>query len=197
MEPVESATPPLTMKNFDGLCLGCGYQLRGLPVWRCPECGRAFDPNDATTFVATGLPQSPRGWCSALLCSALVLVLVIGFVVPGSTIEDCFLPYRDARLGIAQSTVTTGGPLDLAIALYRTHVRKYPRRLADLVNPPSHPSEAAKWIGPYIRDPNSFLDPWGAPLRYCMPGTHNPRTYDLWSVGPDGQSGTSDDIGNW
>jgi len=25
----------------------------------------------------------------------------------------------------------------------------------------------------------------------------NPDSYDVWSMGPDGQSGTEDDIGNW
>ncbi len=24
------------------ICLGCGYDLRGLPEARCPECGRLF-----------------------------------------------------------------------------------------------------------------------------------------------------------
>jgi len=27
-----------------GLCRGCGYDLRGLPEPRCPECGKSFDP---------------------------------------------------------------------------------------------------------------------------------------------------------
>jgi hypothetical protein len=26
-----------------GMCRGCGYDLRGLPVARCPECGREFE----------------------------------------------------------------------------------------------------------------------------------------------------------
>lgn len=32
-------------------CLSCAYILNGLAENRCPECGRAFDPADATTFV--------------------------------------------------------------------------------------------------------------------------------------------------
>jgi hypothetical protein len=32
-------------------CRDCHYNLAGLPQQRCPECGRAFDPLDATTFV--------------------------------------------------------------------------------------------------------------------------------------------------
>ena len=34
-------------------CLTCHYDLRNLSegtVHRCPECGRAFDPNDSRTF---------------------------------------------------------------------------------------------------------------------------------------------------
>lgn len=35
-------------------CLGCGYLLRDLPEYRCPECGRPFLPNDpGTYFIAT------------------------------------------------------------------------------------------------------------------------------------------------
>jgi hypothetical protein len=31
-------------------CIGCGYALCGNTSVRCPECGREFDPADATTF---------------------------------------------------------------------------------------------------------------------------------------------------
>ena len=31
-------------------CLKCSYVLDGLPEQRCPECGREFDRNDASTF---------------------------------------------------------------------------------------------------------------------------------------------------
>ncbi len=31
-------------------CLGCAYILDYLPENRCPECGRAFDPEDPATF---------------------------------------------------------------------------------------------------------------------------------------------------
>lgn len=33
-------------------CLKCGYELRRLPEPICPECGRAFDPNDPSTFAS-------------------------------------------------------------------------------------------------------------------------------------------------
>ena len=37
-------------KAVDHYCRGCGYNLRGLTVPRCPECGRPFDPADPHTY---------------------------------------------------------------------------------------------------------------------------------------------------
>lgn len=40
-------------------------------------------------------------------------------------------------------------------------------------------------------------DPWGHSYQYRNPGKHNPDKYDVFSMGPDGQPDTADDIGNW
>ena len=46
--------------------------------------------------------------------------------------------------------------------------------------------------------PAGFLDPWGNPWRYRSGSRDNMNpTFDLWSPGPDGVDGTSDDIRNW
>lgn len=56
-------------------CHRCGYDLRGQTVERCPECGRAFDANDPTTYTVTKY----RGGID------LVLTLVVAFsmTIPG------------------------------------------------------------------------------------------------------------------
>jgi general secretion pathway protein G len=41
------------------------------------------------------------------------------------------------------------------------------------------------------------VDPWQQPYVYQNPGTHNPNSFDLYSMGPDRKPGTDDDIGNW
>ena len=38
------------------------------------------------------------------------------------------------------------------------------------------------------------LDPWGSPYNYEYPGSNGVDDFDLWSNGPDMQSGTQDDI---
>lgn len=57
---------------------------------------------------------------------------------------------------------------------------------------------------PQSVDPNNWfkiatwssppLDPWYNPYQYQYPGSQGSDSFDLWSCGPDGQSGTDDDI---
>ena len=40
-------------------------------------------------------------------------------------------------------------------------------------------------------------DPWGKEFIYVYPGIHNPKSFDIFSCGPDKLPNTTDDIGNW
>jgi len=59
-------------------CMHCGYQLRGLRAARCPECGAAFDPDDARHLFGPDLLRlvSMRG----RQVSAIVIVFVLAWV---------------------------------------------------------------------------------------------------------------------
>ncbi|MGB0369779.1 MAG: type II secretion system major pseudopilin GspG [Opitutales bacterium] len=82
------------------------------------------------------------------------------------------------------------------LTMYKKDIGTYPTSeegLRALVTAPA--GKAGRWRGPYMETlPN---DPWNTPYNYKSPGTNNPRGYDVWSSGPDLQSGTADDIGNW
>jgi len=55
-----------------------------------------------------------------------------------------------------------------------------------------------KWKGPYVKGSKAPADPWGNPIQYQYPATHNSDgSPDIWSMGPDKQSNTADDITNW
>jgi general secretion pathway protein G len=101
----------------------------------------------------------------------------------------------ETKLTVA--VVASSGPIAMAIDTYRLDVGQYPTRLEDLVTQPQDETAAEKWNGPYIKKAASLKDPWGRPLKYLRPGEINVKGYDLWSVGPDGKSGTEDDIGNF
>jgi general secretion pathway protein G len=54
------------------------------------------------------------------------------------------------------------------------------------------------WDGPYIKKPDSLIDPWGNPYGYKAPGLHS--EYDIFTLGSDskeGGDGDARDIGNW
>jgi hypothetical protein len=77
-------------------CLNCGYDLHGLPESRCPECGRAFDPNNAGTFDDGTRPlwwriwaKPPRLWS---MCFAVgYLLWWIHAASDGLTFGDVFM----------------------------------------------------------------------------------------------------------
>jgi general secretion pathway protein G len=86
------------------------------------------------------------------------------------------------------------GGIKTALDHYEVDNGSFPKSLQGLLQ---QPSEANNWRGPYL-DPAQFpLDAWKNPYYYQFPGKHNPSSYDLWTAGPDGKSGTADDIGNW
>ncbi|MDB6139732.1 MAG: gspG [Verrucomicrobiaceae bacterium] len=47
------------------------------------------------------------------------------------------------------------------------------------------------------RNESPTTDFWKREFHYLIPGKHNADSYDLWSVGEDGEDGTEDDITNW
>lgn len=120
-----------------------------------------------------------------------IIALLAAFVVPSFVGTQ-----RSAEVEIANSMVNGGGQLATQLNLYRVHVGKFPDELKQLVERPEG-DDAAKWHGPYINDVAKLKDPWGHDLKYKCPGDVNANGYDLWSMGPDGESGTDDDIANY
>lgn len=82
--------------------------------------------------------------------------------------------------------------LSLALELYSMDMRSFPSSLDYLS---FQPLGSKNWRGPYMK--KMAMDPWGHFYVYKYPGEHNPATYDLYSLGKDGQFGTEDDIKNW
>jgi general secretion pathway protein G len=50
------------------------------------------------------------------------------------------------------------------------------------------PDLEEKWSGPYLKR-SQLLDPWDRPYRYFSEGEYNPGSFDLVSLGADGQEG--------
>ena len=97
----------------------------------------------------------------------------------------------------ARRVVGPQGILALAIKRYQVRPGGLPASLDDLIHRPADLPPDKVWDGPYIHTKSLLSDPWGRPYRYQTPGIHHPDEYDLWSTGPDGKDGTTDDVGNW
>ena len=87
--------------------------------------------------------------------------------------------------------------MSAALDLFYLDAGRYPtgaEGLEALVRPVTG---IAAWNGPYVKGGKIPADPWGNAYVYASPGKNNQKGYDLSSVGPDGRSGTEDDIVNW
>jgi len=121
-----------------------------------------------------------------------IIALLAAFVVP-----TFFGTQRNAEINITNTMVSNGGQLAQQLELYRMHIGTYPETLTALTEKPDDEEMAKKWQGPYISDPKSLKDAWGHDLQYKFPGEVRKDGYDLWSMGPDGEDGTDDDITPW
>jgi general secretion pathway protein G len=60
------------------------------------------------------------------------------------------------------------------------------------------PADLPTWKGPYLRQRESLVDPWGQAYRYKLPGRD--AEFDVYTLAADrreGGSGDDADIGNW
>jgi general secretion pathway protein G len=125
----------------------------------------------------------------------LVLVILVALV---SVVVVNLVPAQ--QTASAQTARVTIGGIENALKLYNIHVNSFPtgnQGLAALLVMPGDLPNPAKWRGPYLEGSELPLDPWDRPFQYASPGQRNVGSFDVWSLGPDGQDGTADDVGNW
>lgn len=122
-----------------------------------------------------------------------VLLVLIILVIIGSLAVNIFTGSAEkASINAAKSNASL---VRSAIDRYRLDMGKLPTKLSDLWEEPGDKDTAERWSGVYLEKLKP--DPWSNEYQYAAPGKKNPKGFDFWSNGPDGQSGTEDDIGNW
>ena len=128
------------------------------------------------------------------LIELMLVVVIIGALV-AMVVPRLAGRSEEARRGVAEADLKSN--LALALRLYEVDNGRYPsseQGLAALLQKPTSPPTPKNWKGPYLEQ--EPLDPWRKPYVYRYPGSHPPRDYDLYSLGPDGAEG-NDDITNW
>lgn len=123
----------------------------------------------------------------------------------GAAMAVCLcLPSCDARIDVDSKLSTEFSKIDRALEEYRLAHGRYPtteQGLRALVRrPEEEPVPQGYPDGGYLPDRESLLDPWGRPYEYVVPGDQNSSSYDLWTLGSDGEpggTGRATDVGNW
>jgi len=124
------------------------------------------------------------------LIEMLIVLAIIGMIV-GLIVGNFSGIFAGNQEDAARSFVENS--LEAPLLQYKIHMGSFPANLDALMNAPGG-EKSNRWKGPYIKKEPE--DPWGNPYQYRYPGTKNPGSYDLYSLGPDGNP-SEDDIGNW
>ena len=134
--------------------------------------------------------HSPPG---AFTLIELLLVLVILGILAAIVVPKMSGRTEQAKDAAAKSQISI---FNTALDAFEIDNGHYPKGKSGMTELVQTPRDAQNWRGPYLKSdvPN---DPWGNPYIYECPGKHNPNSYDIMSMGPDGRVGGDDDITNW
>ena len=153
--------------------------------------------------VAIASRRNPRVAASGFTLIEILLVIVIILLLAGALVVFVLPQQKGAE---KNTTKLLLGQIASALDTYRLNVGHYPSEqeggLDALLKKPTFENEklAEKWNGPYLKPGTTLDDPWSNKLRYELVDRtaedeqKGGLPYKLYSVGPDGQPDTDDDI---
>jgi general secretion pathway protein G len=134
----------------------------------------------------------------------ILLVIVIILLLAGALVVFVLPQQKGAEKNTTRVMLQQIGS---ALDTYRLNLGHYPTEqeggLEALLKKPTFENEkmGERWAGPYVKAGTVLDDPWGNKIRYELadkttgPGeTAGALPYKLFSVGPDGQPDTEDDV---
>ena len=135
-----------------------------------------------------------RGNTAAFTLLEIMLVIIIVVTLMAVLIPNLTKSSQEAKIGQAKIYVTR-----LAGNLQRYEMANSippstAQGLRALVEKPTGDPVPRRWSG---YEDKIEPDPWGMEYHYDFPGKRNPKSFDVYSAGPDRQANTDDDVGNW
>jgi|AntRauTorckE6833_2_1112554.scaffolds.fasta_scaffold25067_1 general secretion pathway protein G len=131
--------------------------------------------------------RQPRGF------TLLEIVIVLGIIaiILGGAIYK-LAPFGDAAK--LQRVSSDFNSISVTLDTYKLNAGSYPstsQGLEALVNKPSSAPKPRLWTKLMKEVP---ADPWLQPYQYRNPGKIDTSTYEIYTMGPDKQAGTEDDM---
>ena len=131
----------------------------------------------------------PRAGNSGFTLIEVLLVVVIIGILLGIAIPKLTGHTQRAEITAARANLRT---ISMKVQEFELNYHRLPRTLDEIQSPPA---DVQDWRGPAF-ETGLPQDPWKHDFTYACPGTHNPYSFDLSSLGPDGVP-SADDITNW
>ncbi|MCB0327083.1 MAG: type II secretion system protein GspG [Bdellovibrionales bacterium] len=119
----------------------------------------------------------------------IVAVTILLALIAGGAIVAISGQMKTARINTAKSQI---GIIENSVSLFEVTCGFKPNAIADLENPPTsrrckgYPEEG-------FLEKGVPEDPWNMEYNFAKEGSK----VRIWSNGPDGEEGTSDDVRNW
>jgi general secretion pathway protein G len=134
--------------------------------------------------------QNQRGFT---LLEVMVVIVILG-ILASMVVPNLLGSQEKANI---QKAVSDINALETSLTMYKMDNYNFPtteQGLEALVTQTDvEPLPRRFQEGGYIK--RLPLDPWGNEYQLLNPGEHG--KVDIFSMGPDGEPGTEDDIGNW
>ena len=140
-------------------------------------------------------PERRRRAAGFTLIEIMAVVMIMGLLM-GMLAYGINGQVQSARIQAAKGQIVR---IEQALEFYQLDNARFPtmdQGLQALVTRPTAPPEPRAYNPAGYIKAEALKDPWGEPYGYRIPGDHNPHSFDIWSLGPDGLEG-NDDIHNW
>jgi general secretion pathway protein G len=125
----------------------------------------------------------------------LMVVLLILTLLATITAPAVMKHLAKAKSQTAQIQVKS---LASSVEFFHLDVGRYPTQDEGLRVLLDAPANEPGWNGPYVKQSDALIDPWGRRYLYRCPGQHG--AFDVYSLGEDGVeggTGNARDVGNW
>ena len=126
----------------------------------------------------------------------LELLVVLGIIALLATVAaPQVLQYLGkARTDTAKAQISA---ISTALELYALDAGGFPSQQAGLSALITDPTGTPGWKGPYLKNANGLIDPWGRPYNYKFPGRNGQA--EVFTLGRDnavGGTGENQDVSN-
>ena len=127
------------------------------------------------------------------LLEVMVVIVILG-ILASMVVPNLMGSQERANM---QKAVSDINALETSLSMYKMDNYKYPSTEqgfeALVTETDIEPAPRRFPEGGYVK--RLPKDPWGSEYQLLNPGEHG--NMDVFSMGPDGEPGTDDDIGNW